>query len=261
MSVRVIFFDVDDTLCRMGVLHPCSREVLYRLHRESNVDLAIATGRSPKMLPLDIVRLFDEGVFSHLVSCNGQLNFLSGKRLSAFPLSLDKLSELVAVCRRFGFCYQMLGEHLMAWSRETEGFRRMADLFAGCVVNPEFYKENEIFQFSFFYEGRLSFEAVEAFKALGFRVVPWHHWGADVLPLGQSKLRGIDDVCKVLGASLGEAMAFGDGLNDLEMISGVGTGVAMQDGAKELLPLADFVCPALEDRGVEQALRYFKVLV
>ena len=50
----------------------------------------------------------------------------------------------------------------------------------------------------------------------------------------QSKLKGIAHLGEVFGFELSEVMAFGDSENDLEMLSGVGIGVAMGNGEDEL---------------------------
>ena len=51
-----------------------------------------------------------------------------------------------------------------------------------------------------------------------------------------------------------EAVAFGDGLNDREMLQGVGLGIAMGNGHPELKAIADRVAPALADHGVARML-------
>lgn len=47
-------------------------------------------------------------------------------------------------------------------------------------------------------------------------------------------MKGIAHLGEVFGFELSEVMAFGDSENDLEMLSGVGVGVAMGNGEDEL---------------------------
>ena len=56
------------------------------------------------------------------------------------------------------------------------------------------------------------------------------------------------------GFAAAEAVAFGDGLNDREMLQGVGLGIAMGNGHPELKAIADRVAPALADHGVARML-------
>ena len=47
-----------------------------------------------------------------------------------------------------------------------------------------------------------------------------------------------------------EAIAFGDGNNDIEMLQSVGTGVAMGNGSEQLKAVADDVCGHAADDGI-----------
>ena len=47
-----------------------------------------------------------------------------------------------------------------------------------------------------------------------------------------------------------EAVAFGDGNNDLEMLKAVGHGIAMGNGSDELKEIAEEVCGHVADDGI-----------
>lgn len=47
-----------------------------------------------------------------------------------------------------------------------------------------------------------------------------------------------------------EAVAFGDGNNDLEMLKVVGHGIAMGNGSDELKEIAEEVCGHVADEGI-----------
>jgi HAD superfamily hydrolase (TIGR01484 family) len=67
-------------------------------------------------------------------------------------------------------------------------------------------------------------------------LVRWHKYSMDVIPSGGSKAEGIRTILKHLGIDPMEAAAFGDGLNDKEMLSYVGMGIAMGNAHEELKP-------------------------
>ena len=52
------------------------------------------------------------------------------------------------------------------------------------------------------------------------------------------------------GLSKDEAIAFGDGRNDIEMLEAVGTGVAMGNAIDEVKARADVTCKSVEEDGV-----------
>ena len=65
---------------------------------------------------------------------------------------------------------------------------------------------------------------------------------------GGGKGIGIEKMLAYYGLDKAEALAFGDGNNDREMLQAVGTGVAMENGSPELKALADEICgPVYED--------------
>ncbi|SUO97251.1 Cof-type HAD-IIB family hydrolase [Suttonella ornithocola] len=260
MQTKIIFFDIDDTLCRLGQLPKNNYQVLHDL-RQVGIRLAIATGRSVPILPHDIRALFDEGLIEALVSANGQYNLLDDQIVSHYPLDADDAAALIALCREYDLGYQQLSEKYVAWSDERPESDKIRLAFPGCIVDPEHYRHHSIYQFSVFLpEQDENIEVLRAFEEMGFHLARWHKGGADVLPKNGSKARGITDVCLEMGIDIQETMAFGDGLNDLEMLQHVGIGVAMGDGWPQLKAVADYVTGTIEEDGIRQALQHFKIL-
>lgn len=103
------------------------------------------------------------------------------------------------------------------------GFPRQAE---------NFYLNNDIHQALVFCEKDVQEEYERAFPNLSF--VRWHRVSCDVLPKGMSKAVGIEILLEYLGETRQNAVAFGDGLNDVEMLKFVGTGVAMGNAVDEL---------------------------
>lgn len=260
MAVELIFFDIDDTLCRMGRLPENNHRMLRQLHAQG-VKMAIATGRSMAMLPHDIRTLLDEDLVDALISANGQYNVLGGEILSHYPLGLEQAGNLAVLCRQFGLEYQQLSEHYIAWSSERPDGDNVRLVFPSCIIDPEHYLRHSIYQFSVFLpEASENPDFLEAIHNLGFYLARWHRGGADVLPEGGSKARGIADICDRLNIAREHTMAFGDGLNDLEMLRHVGIGVAMGDAWPQLQAAADYVTGTIEEDGIRLALEHFGVI-
>lgn len=88
----------------------------------------------------------------------------------------------------------------------------------------------------------------------------WHPKGIDILPKGGGKEVGIQAAMDRYGLSADEIMAFGDGENDAAMLALAGIGVAMGNGVERAKASADYVTARVDEDGVSQALRYFKLL-
>ena len=74
---------------------------------------------------------------------------------------------------------------------------------------------------------------------------------------GVSKGAAVGWLARRLGVDLRDALAIGDQLNDLEMISEVGFGVAMPHGPAELRAAASLVAPPFDEDGAAQVIETY----
>lgn len=105
----------------------------------------------------------------------------------------------------------------------------------------------------------------EDFVALGARlglhgtdyVVGWTAW-MDLSPIGISKASGLAHVAAELGIDAADALAIGDGRNDLEMLAWAGRGVAMGQAVQEVHDVADdSTLPVDQDGAAVELSRWF----
>ena len=68
---------------------------------------------------------------------------------------------------------------------------------------------------------------------------------------------GLDFAAGRLGFSRGEAVAFGDGENDVELLEWAGFGVAVANAHPKVLAVADYVCPPVDEEGVAQVIEAY----
>ncbi len=91
--------------------------------------------------------------------------------------------------------------------------------------------------------------------ALGTEVVALSgaHW-VDVSAPGANKGAGLRQLAERLGVGLDRTLAFGDFLNDYELLRAAGTAVAMDNAHPKLKAIADRIAPANTDHGVIRVL-------
>jgi len=88
-------------------------------------------------------------------------------------------------------------------------------------------------------------------------VVGWTAW-MDLSPVGISKASGLAHVATDLGVSAADALAIGDGRNDVEMLAWAGRGVAMGQAVPEVHAAADATTGTVDDDGAADELeRWF----
>ena len=72
---------------------------------------------------------------------------------------------------------------------------------------------------------------------------------------GIHKSFGIDMLLKESGFKTGDSVAFGDSLNDFEMIQNAGYGIAMGNACNALKEVADYVTTHIDDNGIYNAVK------
>ena len=82
------------------------------------------------------------------------------------------------------------------------------------------------------------------------KITAWWDRAVDIIPTSSSKGIGIDKILKYYHLDKSEALAFGDGNNDIEMLQAAGTGIAMGNASKDLKAVADGVCANVENDGI-----------
>lgn len=89
----------------------------------------------------------------------------------------------------------------------------------------------------------------------GIQVLPgsvedWGTRSGELQLADVNKALGMDIVVEYLGATTADAVACGDGMNDLEMLEHAGTAVAIEGGNPKVLDVADIVAPGPREAGL-----------
>ena len=79
----------------------------------------------------------------------------------------------------------------------------------------------------------------------------------DIIPEGVNKASSLEYFLKYFKISPDELIAFGDGMNDLEMLNLAGYSYAMKNGEDELKQIAKYEAPTNNENGVLQVLEEY----
>jgi len=250
---KIIFFDIDDTLSRNGIIAEHNKATLEQL-ADTDIKLVISTGRSKAILPEDILALLDADILDAIICMNGQYSFDKSGQISHYPLTAEQTDKIVRLCQQSDLIHKFDSATHIAWSGENERLREFNAVTPNSILDPEYYKTNTVYQCSVFFNNQQEKMQDIDFAQYDLKLVHWHQIGADILPADASKARGIKDVCKYYDVDASECMAFGDGMNDLEMFDLVGFAVAMGDAQPALIERADFVTGTIEEYGIQTVL-------
>lgn len=84
--------------------------------------------------------------------------------------------------------------------------------------------------------------------------------GADVLERQCSKAEGLRMLCEYFGVDMKDTYAFGDSMNDIEILQAAAVGVAMGNAVEELKAAADYVTSDIGDDGVYKACKHLGLI-
>lgn len=84
----------------------------------------------------------------------------------------------------------------------------------------------------------------------------------EIMPSNIDKAAALERLLNYIGGSCEEMVAFGDGLNDISMISYAGVGIAMGNAQELVKKAADFVTRSNDEDGIAYAIeRFWKIAV
>lgn len=251
MKKKIAFFDIDGTLLNHDKQLP--EETKQAIHdlKEKGVYVAIATGRAPFMYK----ELRETLGIDSFVSFNGQYVVLEGKVVYKNPLPTEHLKALHEHAETNNHPMVFMDEEGMKATTPEHSFihTSLGSLYIDHpLVDASYYVKREIFQSLLFCEG----DEIEEYRKqhAKFDFIRWHEVSCDVLPSGGSKAEGIKKLIEAAGLTIDDSYAFGDGLNDVEMIEQVGVGVAMGNAVPETKQVSDYVTDDVNDGGLVKAI-------
>ena len=259
--IKAAFFDVDGTLVsfRYGVVTDRLRADLMAL-RERGVLLFLATGRAKQ----DLARtgMLRDLVFDGYVTLNGHCCFNQREIYRDEPIPREDLERAVEVLRAHPHMAALMAGNGKSCINQLN--QRAQEIFQFLhtqpyeVQPPEWMLEHSIYQLAPLVE--------PGEEELFLQVMPhctytrWHPKGVDILLAGDGKAEGIRTTLDYYGLSREEIIAFGDGVNDLSMLSMAGLSVAVGNAVQEVKDAADYITDTVEEDGVSSALRHFCLL-
>lgn len=266
---KIIFFDIDGTLVTHNNSIPDSTKSAIQQLKQNGSIPAIATGR-----PLTLMQeVADELGIDTYIAMNGQYVVYEGDVIYQNPLSTESLGRLVKTAQThkqgIAFCgsEKITGNSVIMLinrglvKRLRPYFSKLAPKCALKLVNRRFsakpiqdadYEDRPIYQCIL-----NAPETDDAFYAKEFPEYTFtrsNPYSVDVVNKGVSKAIGIQKLLEHIEGTVEDTIAFGDGLNDMEMIQYAGIGVAMENGRAELKAQADIVTDTVWDDGIYKGL-------
>lgn len=246
-DVKIIFFDIDGTMIDMQkkVISEKMLETLRRL-QQKEIKICMATGRGPVTLP------HFEGVeFDAYLTFNGSYCYSGEKTIFSNPIPKEDVHRIIQNAAGIGRPVSLATKDRLAANGKDQDLIEYYGVIKLGVDTPEDFDavaESEVYQI-------MSGGRKEEYDALlkdaaGAKITAWWHRAVDIIPAVGGKGVGVSKILTYFGFDRSQAMAFGDGNNDIEMLEAVGCGVAMENASPELKAVADEICGHVADDGI-----------
>lgn len=249
LMIKAAFFDIDGTLLSFTThTMPASTvEALKRL-RARGIKTVISSGRPTYQLPRELREGFDA-----YVTLNGQLCYDGEGVYRSLPIDEADVRTIVGQVKDGLYDVLVLQRErsfVNALTPRVEATAKQANL----VYEPDDIDrafDAPVYQFcAFVGTGE---ERVFLDRTASVAATRWTDLFCDVVPREGGKAFGVAATLERYGLSPEEAVAFGDGENDLSMFDAVGTSVAMGNAWDVVKDRASLVTTDVDDDGIWKA--------
>jgi Cof subfamily protein (haloacid dehalogenase superfamily) len=252
---KLLFLDIDGTIIRPDdSIEESTKQAVFAVQKKG-LDVFLATGR-PIHEILDIAKELNINSF---IGYNGAYGIYKGEILFQEAMDEKTVFNFVNISNKYHHEAVLYTDSENAFtSLETpvvEKFIKKFHLHKNTLCTPDMFtnvlgmtliglKENDSLHYEWEDGVHLSQINLEGMKNC-----------YDVIRDKVNKGFGIEVVLKHLGVAKEEAIAFGDGLNDKEMLMSVGEGFAMGNGHPDLFGFAKHKTTSVTDSGVFNGLK------
>jgi len=261
MRQKAVFFDIDGTLWDDKFQIPDSTRQAIRMLRENGHLTFLCTGRT--MSYIQDEQLLSLG-FDGVVAGCGTYVEKDKKILLYKKLEQDKLVRTLKTLEGQDFPIVFEGRENLYVDEEQFGDDPFLQVLKSSISNkliPITGNEEhwEVSKISIDIRGRRCREILESLSDI-YDVIYHGTDFVELVPKSFSKATGIACACEKLGIAHEDTYAFGDSMNDYDMIHYVKNGIVMGNGLEEVKAIADYVTSELHKDGIYNGLRHFSLI-
>lgn len=276
MEKKLIFLDIDGTLTEPGKNIPpdSALEAIHRAQANGH-RVVLCSGRNYGML-FPLLKYGFDGV----ISCAGGCIEYGDQMVYDCPMTPEQQKRVLAVFQESGI-YRTIGSR--NYSYTDEGFKEFLAENSQTKANSELlrwrvqieseldirpmaeYDGEPIYGLTFMSRGteRLSKPMEMLQDEFHFCIQDTDACGivnGELINRAFNKGTAVTRLCEFLHIAQENTIAFGDSMNDLEMLRAANLGICMNNGSPRLKEAAKFVCPSVTDDGIYKTFEQLKLI-
>lgn len=293
MNRKLIFFDIDGTLCKTGEEVTERTAAAIRAARKNGHLCYLCTGRNYPIIDRKLLEIGFDGVVASaggFIKAGDEVLFNQGFEPELWENLIEDLLKLPILLIGEGetntylYVPTAIGEKMSASmeeagrqqpesaARETAGqsgaavqsnseMQRMHHMISHMSLKQlEEYDGEQIYKISCMCPRDDLLKPLEE-KYQGIISVVYHSGvgvggmsNHEISPAGVDKGTAVLLLAEYYGIKPEDTIGFGDSMNDAPMLAACGMGVCMANGSGELKAVSRWICPAVEEDGVAQML-------
>ena len=260
---KLIFLDIDGTIAVPGQPPGKDTVAAIRAARANGHKVFLSTGRLESSIPEQIRSIgFDGGIYS----AGGRV-VIDGKEILNRSMPVELLQQVTRLMRERNLYFMLesatgtyAGIDDQPLSYVSGDLIRLLEMELHTLPRKQMPDHDPVYKIVSLAESKDQAEQFAQKLSSDAKVVNFGRMAPDMPVISEisdwniHKGAALDCICRYLEADPEDCIAFGDSLNDMEILQAAGIGIAMGNAARRLKELADQVCERCDEDGVAKAL-------
>lgn len=255
MDYRTLFLDIDGTILKPDHTYSTSTKNAIKQVQEKGIDVFLATGR-----PLhEVGQLALELNVDSLIGYNGAFAILHKQTIINEPMPIDVINRFIKICKDNN-------HEMVLYTSNRNYLTSLTSPFAKQFIDVFGLRDNQLYKSEMAQdilgvtimnlkpEEAVLYEFDEDIHLSQVNIKGLEHC-YDVIRKSVNKGKAVQRVLSLMEVKKEQAIAFGDGMNDKEMLTAVGEGFAMGNANPALFSFAKHKTTSAAENGIFNGLK------
>lgn len=263
MGKKIVFIDVDGTLVNDDGVVPESAKTAIKRARNNGHYILLCTGRSKAELYDDIMNIGFDGIIG---AAGGYIEF-KNKIIMHKKVEREDVKHLVTYFNENNIDFYLESNGGLFASKNCKNHLRKLiseSSFIDCLIEGESLTRDDVNKISFL-GSPIPIEIIQNEFKNKFNVIPstvpaFGKNSGELSVPGIHKATAIEILLKHLNFPKEDTFAYGDGINDIEMLEYANTGIAMGNANNELKAIADDITDCHDENGIYNSFKKYNLI-
>jgi len=245
-NIRIVVADLDGTLLRSDKTISERTRVVFAKCQDAGIKVVYATGRGGSA-----EQVAPSGIFDARITMNGAVAYIGDEVVYQRLIPHDIARPVLMACDRYGLktTSELSGMHYSnfivsdEWATITNF--EIVDFASHDIDAEKLYMIVRSPEDAAFIESQLPETLYLTVSNDGL---------GQVMHKDATKSKAVAELAKYWGVSQSEIVAFGDDLNDIDLLTYAGVGIAMDNAHDDVKASADIICSSNDDDGIAEWL-------